>query len=216
MLFLGNLITIIAFIGVPLFLLLSIIQLFRGRPAKRFLKIGLGLIPVLIIGIAIAEFATPSYWEKDQQTAAQAKEEQKIQENINRNLEKMEEQQKKNAQAEHESVAASISGPEERKTAAKTINYASIQKDPNKYIGTYMKFEGTIVEVRDVQGGGVGSMIALDVGNGNLVRVRTMIPSENKRGDHITAFGTLTGTITYTDNNGKKLTAPSITADLVE
>lgn len=211
---LALIVTFISFFGIPLFLLLAIIQFFRGKPAKTLFKICMGLVPLLIIGIFVGEATTPNWYEKDQQTAAEKRENKRIQENINKNWAKAEEEHKKYEEAMHEEAVASLRTPEEMRKIAKSINYHSIEKEPNRYLGEYVKFSGTINEVRKIEG--EGYIIALNVGDENLVRVRFLAPISSNKGDSITIYGTLNDLISYTKSNGDKVTAPSVSADLID
>lgn len=205
----------ISFFGIPVFLLVSIIQFFRGRPAMPFLKICVVLVPVFIIGTALGEFTTPNYWERNEQTEEEKEENRRIQENINKNWAKAEEEQKKYEQARQEEMAASLRTPEQMMADAYFVDYDSLQNDPDSYIGEFVKFEGVVNEVREEEEG-FGSIIALDVGDENLVRVDYILPVNYQKGDIITVFGTLTEMISYTNNSGEMLTAPILVAKMIK
>lgn len=205
----------VSFFGIPFFLLLAVIQFFRGKSSKTLFMLSIGLVPVLIVGIVLGELTTPSYWEKDEQTAAEREENKKIQENISRNWDAVEKEKAEYEKAQHQEMKDTLGGPEEIRTNAKNIDFERIQNDSDSYIGEYIKFEGTINEIREVEKG-IGSVIALNVGEGNLVRVKTVAPVNFVAGDYITVYGTFTGLFSYTSSSGDKVYSPDLTADMIE
>ncbi|MDK8643753.1 hypothetical protein ACQRXC_26530 (plasmid) [Niallia taxi] len=206
----------ICFFGFPVILGLAIIQFFRGKPAKNLFFVSIGMIPILFISIFIGEFTTPNYWERQKQTKAEERENQKIAENINKNQAEAEKAQEQYNEDMHKQVANSLRSPEEIRSVSNIFDYNTLIKDPDNYIGKYAKFKGVINEIRDSENGGVGSIVALDVGDGNLIRVHSPIPLESQSGDSITVYGTITEFISYTNNSGEELTAPDLIADIVE
>jgi len=205
----------VSFFGIPFFLLLAVIQFFRGKSSKTLFMLSIGLVPVLIVGIVLGELTTPSYWEKDEQTAAEREENKKIQENISRNWDAVEKEKAEYEKAQHQEMKDTLREPEEIRKNAKIIDFERIQNDSDSYIGEYIKFEGTINEIREVEKG-IGSVIALNVGEGNLVRVKTVAPVNFIAGDYITVYGTFTGLFSYTSSSGDKIYSPDLTADMIE
>lgn len=206
----------ICFFGLPVILCLAIIQFFRGKPAKNLFIISIGMVPIFFITLIISEFTTPNYWERQEQTKAEERENQRIVENINKNWAEAEKAQEQYEKDMHEQVAESLRSPEQIREEANSYDYNTLLNDSNSYLGKHAKFEGVINDIRDVENGGVGSIIALDVGDGNLVRVNSLIPIEYQSGDSITVYGTITEFISYTNNSGEELTAPSLIADIIE
>lgn len=204
-----------SFFGIPFFLLLAVIQLFRGKSSKTLFMISIGLLPVLIVGIVLGELTTSNYWEKDEQTAEEREENKKIQENISKNWDAVEKEQVEYEKAQHQEVKDTLREPEEIRANAKIIDFERIQNDSDRYIGEYIKFDGTVNEIREVKEG-IGSIIALNVGNGNLVRVKTRVPVNFEAGDDITVYGTFTGLFSYTNNSGDEVYSPDLTADMIE
>lgn len=205
-----------SFFGIPITLIFALIQLFRGKPAKKIFFTSIGLVPILIISLIVTEFTTPNYWERQEQTYAEEQENQRIEENINKNWAEAEKAQAEYEQETHEQMADTLRTTEQIKADANTIDYDTLQQDPNLYIDEHVKFEGIVNEIRDIEDEGMGSIIALDVGNGNFVRVISLLPLENQSGDSITVYGTITEFFSYANSSGEEVTAPSLVADIIE
>lgn len=206
----------ISFFGIPITLLLAIIQVFRKRSVKNLLIICIGLVPIFLISLIIAEFTTPNYWERQEQTKAEEEENQKIVENINNNWAEAEKAQEEYEEEMQEQMADTLRTPEQIRSEASSFDYDTLLQEATAYIGEHAKFEGIINEIRDAENEGFGSVIALDVGDGNFVRIHSLLPLEYQSGDSITVYGTITDFFSYTNNSGEEVTAPDIIADIVE
>lgn len=106
------------------------------------------------------------------------------------------------------------------RTNAKSIEYAQLKKDPNKYSGQYAKYTGEIVQILE---DGNNTVIRLAVTKddfgynfGDIVFVKYQGTTDYVEKDIVTVYGTLDGSYTYKSQAGWDISVPSMSADFFD
>jgi hypothetical protein len=106
------------------------------------------------------------------------------------------------------------------RTNAKSIDYAQLKKDPNKFSGQYAKYTGEIVQIAE---DGNNTVIRLAVtkddfgyNSEDVVFVKYQGTTDYVEKDIVTVYGTLDGSYTYQSQAGWDITVPSMTADFFD
>lgn len=118
------------------------------------------------------------------------------------------------------SIERTLSAAEKR-ASAKTISFAQLNKNPNKYDGDYVKYTGKILQISE---GLFKTSIRLSVTKSSygwysandVIWVEYIGSTNFVEEDIVTVYGEITGTHSYTSIAGWKITIPSMDADTIE
>lgn len=136
MLFIGIGLWVIGFGGILIIGFLSIISYFRKRAYLGYLKAVGGMIIVTVIGIALMTFAEDNYWERQEMSKSQERENKQIEKRILENIQAEEEAFQK-ALEEQQKDLATWSQEQHLSSANQTNTY---ELDPMDEQGVYNAF----------------------------------------------------------------------------
>lgn len=104
---------------------------------------------------------------------------------------------------------------DEQKASAKSIDFAHLDKNPDRHIGEYVTYTGEILQI--MEGNGVTNIrLALDDWGNDVLFVEYNGYTDFIDGDTVTIYGTVDGSYTYTSQAGWEITLPNIMADIIE
>jgi hypothetical protein len=101
---------------------------------------------------------------------------------------------------------------EENKRNPTQVTLGEINKSIYEYTGKYVMFEGTISYIKENYG--VGDLILTD-GYNNRVHVSYFKTTNYTRGEYIAVSGRVVGETSDFEQNGIKITIPSVTAEVM-
>lgn len=203
---------LIAIIGVPLLIILIIFSLIKGRSSKliSFVKLLFVTVPLFFGGLILGTFTEETYWDK---VSGQTKEDEKLNkeliENINKNQQKAEEEQRQYEEAMSEEMQATFETPEQRKGNAEALNYKEVRENLDQYVDVYAQFTGEIKNISPTE-----SYTSLDLHlqgeRDEIIFVEFPGPVSNYNGDVVTVYGHI-GSV-----NTPNGFIPGIKADIIE
>ena len=125
-----------------------------------------------------------------------------------------------NAHSEDISIERTMSAAEKR-ASAKTISFAQLEKNPDKYDGEYVKYTGEILQISE---GYFMTGIRLAVTQtsygwysaDDVIWVEYVGTTDFVEEDVVTVYGEITGTYSYTSIAGWEITIPAMEADTIE
>ncbi len=118
------------------------------------------------------------------------------------------------------SIERTLSAAEKR-ASAKTISFAQLDKNPEKYEGDYVKYTGEILQISE---GFFKTSIRLAVTKNSygwysandVIWVEYFGTTDFVEEDIVTVYGEITGSYSYTSIAGWEITIPSMEADTIE
>ncbi|WP_100400238.1 MerC domain-containing protein [Bacillus sp. FJAT-44742] len=102
-----------------------------------------------------------------------------------------------------------------KKQTADTIDFAHLEKNPDRYIGEYVTYSGEIAEIQESNGYTV-VRLALDDFYSDIIWVEYDGYTDFVTEDKVTIYGEVWGSHSYTSQAGWEITVPAIMADVIE
>lgn len=236
------LLTVVSFIAVIVFACLTIVNFLKDKKKgmkmlKRFgISFGVMILSLILFGVTLDEDETST--EKSEASDSEKKEtaeekqakEAKIAEEKAADELKAKEKAEEKAKIEAELKAkeeadakakaeADAKAALEKKANAKTIDYAQLKKNPDRYAGEYVKYTGEVVQI--LEGDNITN-IRLSVTKesygysiNNLVFIEYPGYTDFVDGDIVTIYGEVYGSYKYKSQAGYEISLPGILADEV-
>ena len=95
--------------------------------------------------------------------------------------------------------------------ADKTITYANLKKNPDRYDGDPWAFTGTVFQIEKYNGQTV-ALVTFDTCNNKMVWVRANFTTDFVKKDQVYVVGYLAGNHSYTSVGGVNVTLPALNA----
>lgn len=224
---LGLILMFVAFISFIVFIILGIISVTKKNgKGKRNFGISGGAIILLIVGvIMIGASSTPS----EEAAASTTEEASNNEPELTPEEQKAAEEQKAKEEAEAQAQAEKEAKEEEAKAEqeakekrenAEPIEYAQLEKNPDRYAGEYVKYQGQVVQIQE---GDNMTSIRLAVtqdsygyNSDDIVYVEYDGYTDFVDDDIVTIYGEVYGSYSYTSQAGWEITIPAVIADTVE
>lgn len=109
---------------------------------------------------------------------------------------------------------------QQKKASATEIRFAELDKNPGKYLGEFVKYQGQILQIME-EGNSTVIRLAVtknssgyDVNDVVYVTYKGTTPAVEK--DVVTVYGTIKGSHTYESQAGYHITLPSLEAEIIE
>jgi hypothetical protein len=103
-------------------------------------------------------------------------------------------------------------------SAAVSIPYNQLIKDPERYAGTRVKYYGEILQVQESSGVGIMLLYVTDLGYdiwGDQIWVNYRGSIRGGEGDKLTVYGTVVGTKSYETQIGGETYVPEVDAKYI-
>lgn len=105
--------------------------------------------------------------------------------------------------------------------ACQSVSYKVLKKNPDKYIGTKVKFTGQVLEIQESGNYTIMRIAVTNLGYGmwdfnDALLVEFNNSTEIVEDDIVNVYGVITGTYTYTSIAGWNITIPSMEAEFVQ
>ncbi|MGG0845610.1 hypothetical protein [Peribacillus simplex] len=237
----GAIVMFLGLLALIVFLIWGVISLVRknGKAKKRFIASGISVGAFIVGFIIVMSTVTEeeqALFDEEQQAEEQAKIEKEAAEKAEAEeaaktpeekaaeaKEKAEQEAKEKAEAEAQAKKdkeAAEKAEAEMKANAKTIEYAQMIKNPDRYAGEYVKYRGQIVQIQE---GDDMTVIRLAVtqdsygwDSNEVIWVEVDGYTDFVDEDVVTVYGTVVGSHSYTSQAGWEITVPAMLADTVE
>ena len=109
---------------------------------------------------------------------------------------------------------------EEKKQGAKEIRFAELNKNPEKYSGEFVKYQGEIIQIMEDESSSVirlaVTMDSYGYDFNDVVYITYDGTTSFVDEDEITVYGTVKGSHTYESTAGYEITLPLIEAEIIE
>lgn len=237
-------IAVISSFALPIFIILAIVNYVKKDQlkGKKMLKnsgISFAIMFVSFIAFGVTTDSTETAKEKEkvetvaktetpeEKAAREAKEaeekaasEKKAKEEAEAKAKAEEEVRLKAEQEAKEKAKAEAQAAAAKKANAKTINYAQLKKNPDRYKGEYVKYTGEILQI--LEGDNITNIRLAVTKTSYGYDFNDVIYIEYKGytdfvdNDIVTVYGEIYGSYSYESQAGYNITLPGLIADKVE
>lgn len=133
---------------------------------------------------------------------------------------KAEEEAKARAEEEERKAEEEAEAKEKLKASAKEIRFAELEKNPDKYAGEFVKYQGEIIQIIEDD---VYTNIRLAVtktsygySSSDIIYVYCIGTTPFVKGDIVTVYAGIEGSYTYESQAGFQITLPLLFAEIIE
>lgn len=215
---LGIIIMVAGFLLAPISIFIFAYQFSKGRPLAGIKKKGVLAVTLFVVGLALATFTEENYWDRQQQTVDEERENQKIAENIEENYQAAEEERQKMIEESEMEMESSFATPEPMESSAQALNYTAVQENPENYLGVNATFSGVIQTISPTESYTYLELSVMsgsnDVNAENILVVEFPGPVSQYKGDVVQVYGTIHNGTPYINKNGESIIVPVMQADI--
>jgi phosphopantetheinyl transferase (holo-ACP synthase) len=208
---LGYLLLFSAFLGLPIFFILGLYSLFKknGKAKKNFLSMGGSFIAIVVLTIILS---SPNLFHKTTASKVTPFEEIKKEETP---------AQKTLREAKEKALReARVKAMAEKKANAQPIEYAKLEKNPDRHEGEYVKYQGQIIQIlEDNESTQLRLSVTKDEWGYNvddIIWVEYDGLTDFVEEDIVTIYGEISGSYSYTSQAGWEISIPGLVAESIE
>ncbi|KIL45775.1 hypothetical protein [Jeotgalibacillus soli] len=236
----GVLMFVAFFAGLTFLVMVIIAAIKKNGKVKKYSMMWVGCTALFFVGmmnidtttvatdneVEAEETVEKELTEEEKAAQAAAEEEAKAKEEADAKA-KAEQEAKEKAEAEakaaEEAAAAEAAAAQEladKKANAQTIEYAQMEKNPDRYTGEYVTYTGEILEINESDDYTIMRVAVTESSYGydfnDVIWVEYAGYTEFVAEDVVTFYGEVYGGYSYTSQAGWEITVPAVMADTIE
>ncbi|MFE1242947.1 hypothetical protein ACFW35_02355 [Fictibacillus sp. NPDC058756] len=217
---LGIIIMMAGFLLAPISIFIFAYQFSKGRPLAGIKKKGVIAVTLFVVGLALSTFTEDNYWDRQQQTVDEERENQEIANNIEENYQAAEDERQKMIEENDVEMEYSFATPEPMQSNAQALNYTTVQENLENYLGVNATFSGVIQTISPTESYTYLELNVMsgstDVNAENILVVEFPGPVSQYKGDVVQVYGTIHNGATYMNKNGESIIVPVMQAELIK